>query len=357
MVISAGPRRFTVTQAAIERLTAARVWLRPASTAVPRSAAAGRSSTMSLPSPMPAFRKARWPGARMLRGQTDGHPGGKLLPRMALTQIRALGGTLFEAVDGFGQFVNFCFATLTWMIRDLVRWHRWRLIWPQMYDVGTKSIPVVMLTGAFIGMVLAVELFEQFSNFGQASRLGGVINISVVKHLGPVLAAVMLAGRVGGAFAAELGTMTVTEQVEALRVMGAAPVSYLVVPRVIACVVMIPVMTVFSDLLGIGGSWMITVAVNGVTNNEYWSFSEQFVSRWDVFTGLAKSLAFGLAIALISRYKGFHWCPRRLGRGQGDQQRHFVTSFVTIIILNFFLAKFSNDLHRFLFGLKPSLLG
>ena len=275
--------------------------------------------------------------------------GGGYTGGMAVTQIEALGRRISRNIEGFGDFVTFCGQTLGWFTRDVGRVRRWRLVWPQMFEVGTKSIPVVMLTGAFIGMVLAVELYDQFRGFGQETQLGGVTSIAVVKHLGPVLAAVMLAGRVGGAFAAELGTMAVTEQIDALRVMGAAPLSYLVVPRVVACVIMIPIMTIFSDLLGVLGSWAITVGMFDVTNEDYWRNAARFVDVWSINTGLVKSLFFGLAIALISCYKGFNSGSGAQGVGRATTDA-FVTSFVAIIVLNFFLAKFANDLFVLLYG-------
>lgn len=275
---------------------------------------------------------------------------------MPLQQVQSVGGVVTDLIAGFGRFSRFCAQTVRWAVGDVSKPHRWRLVWPQMYEVGTRSIPVVMLTGAFIGMVLAIELFEQFEQFGQGEKLGGVIGLSVVKHLGPVMAAVMLAGRVGGAFAAELGTMTVTEQVEALRVMGTAPVSYLVVPRVVACLVMIPILTVFSDLLGVSGGWLITVGTFHVTNHQFWSYTAQFIGPWDVFSGLSKSMCFGVAIAMISCYKGFSCSRGAQGVGKATTSA-FVASFVTIMILNFFLAKFGNDLYRFLYGIKPVLIG
>lgn len=268
---------------------------------------------------------------------------------MANGRVRAVFRLLAEQVRGFGEFTLFCISTVRWMIGDMVKPRRWRLVWPQMFEVGTKSIPIIMLTGAFIGMVLAVELFEQFRNFGQETQLGGIIGLSVVRHLGPVLAAIMLAGRVGGAFAAELGTMTVTEQVDALRVMGAAPVSYLVVPRLLACIIMIPIMTVFSDLLGVLGGWMVTVLGFGVTNHDYWTNAARFVYSWDIFSGLIKSLFFGISIGLICCYKGFHCRPGAQGVGRATTDA-FVTSFVAIIILNFFLAKFTKDLYYLIWG-------
>src|SRR5690606_25983602 len=149
------------------------------------------------------------------------------------------------------------------------------------YSIGTKSIPVVMIVGAFVGMVLGVEAYDQFAAIGQEARLGGIINISVVKQIGQVLAAVMLAGRIRRSVSAELGTMRVTEQLDAMRAMGADPIAYLVVPRVLACVVMIPLLTVFSDLMGIYGGYLVTVRGFEVNAQDYWSFSRQFVEGYD----------------------------------------------------------------------------
>jgi phospholipid/cholesterol/gamma-HCH transport system permease protein len=192
-------------------------------------------------------------------------------------------------------------------------------------------------------------MFAQFQAIGQETRLGGVIHISVVKQIGPVLAAVMIAGRVGGAVSAELGSMRVTEQLDALRVMGSDPIRHLVVPRVLACLFMVPVLTVFSDLLGIFGSWAVVVKGFGVDSNEYWGFSSQFVGNWDVCTGLVKSVVFGLMIGLISCYKGFHCGTGASGVGRAATES-FVISFIAIIVANFFLAKFMNDLYDVIYG-------
>lgn len=257
--------------------------------------------------------------------------------------------TLLNWVEGYGRFTSFCLTTARWLVEDIFIPKRWRLVFVQMYEVGTRSIPIIMLTGSFIGMVLAVELFEQFRNFGQETRLGGVIGLSVVRHLGPVLAAIMLAGRVGGAFAAELGTMNVTEQIDALRVMGAAPIRYLVVPRLLACIIMIPIMTLFSDLMGVYGGWLIIVRVYDVTAADYWSNSASFIVTWDIVSGLIKSLFFGISIGLICCYKGFNCRPGAQGVGQATTDA-FVTSFVAIIVLNFFLAKLTKDLYFLIWG-------
>ena len=128
---------------------------------------------------------------------------------------------------------------------------------PNFYQVGVLSLPVVALTGTFIGMVLAVQSHFQFSQIGLETRLGAVINMSLVRELGPVLAATMLAGRVGSAMAAELGTMRVTEQIDAFESMGANPIHYLVVPRFLACIFLIPTLTIMADFMGVVGSVLL----------------------------------------------------------------------------------------------------
>lgn len=268
---------------------------------------------------------------------------------MVTDQAAYIGRSVLDQLDGFGRFTRFCAAAVAWMLRGSRGYSRLRLLMPQLYAIGTRSIPVVMLVGAFVGAVLGVETYSQFAAIGQEARLGGIIHISVVKQIGPVLAAVMIAGRVGGAVSAELGTMRVTEQLDALRVMGADPVSHLVVPRVLACVLMLPVLTIVSDLLGIFGGYLVTVRGFGVSATAYWEFSEHFVGSWDVFTGLAKSVVFGLAIGLISCYKGFYCESGAKGVGRAATDA-FVTSFIAIIVSNFFLAKFLNDLYLFVYG-------
>jgi phospholipid/cholesterol/gamma-HCH transport system permease protein len=268
---------------------------------------------------------------------------------MLASQFAFVGQFAVDQVEGFGRFGRFAAATFKWMLRGSGGFGRWQLLAPQLYAIGTRSIPVIALLGAFVGMVLAVETYHQFAAIGQAHRLGGVINISVVKQIGPVLAAVMIAGRVGGAVSAELGTMRVTEQLDAMRVMGADPIAFLVVPRVIGCVIMIPILTIFSDLMGIFGSYLVTVQGFGVNATDYWRYSADFVGAWEIFSGLFKSVLFGLAIGLISCYRGFHCGKGAAGVGRAATDA-FVTSFVAIIIINFFLAKFLNDTYILFYG-------
>ncbi|MFM7807856.1 MAG: MlaE family ABC transporter permease, partial [Planctomycetota bacterium] len=164
--------------------------------------------------------------------------------------IAFFGAFTEQHLSGFGRFTTFGAAAMRALVLHPLHSLRWRLLGPQLFAVGVLSIPVVAITGAFIGMILSLEGYYQFAAIGQQDRMGGIINVSVVKQIGPVLAAVMVAGRVGGALAAELGSMRVTEQLDAMRAMSADPVRTLVVPRVVACVLMTPLLTIYSDIVG-----------------------------------------------------------------------------------------------------------
>ena len=268
---------------------------------------------------------------------------------MALTQVASFGARMIDVLDHFGGFVRFCAVATWWFLFRTRGWLRPGLVLPQFYQVGVRSASVIMIVGAFIGMVLAVEMYDPFLAIGQETLLGGIIGVSVVKQIGPVLAAVMLAGRVGGSVSAELGTMRVTEQLDALRAMGVDPVAHLVVPRIFACVTMIPLLTVFSDLLGMLGGFLITVIGFGVSAEDYWVYSESFIVPYDVFTGLVKSVFFGLAIGMISCYKGFTCESGAKGVGRAATDA-FVSSFIAIIVVNFFLAKLLNDMSFWILG-------
>ena len=265
----------------------------------------------------------------------------------AVSAVESIGQQAKITIAGFGRFALFARDTFRWIAFQPASWLAWRQLGPQLYRVGTESVPVVAIVGLFIGMILALEGYYQFAEIGQESRMGGIINAAVTKQIGPVLAAVMLAGRVGGALAAELGSMKVTEQLDAMRAMGADPIRTLVAPRVMACVLMTPLLTIYSDVVGSLGAWAIVTGYFGVTNADYWHYTAQFVSAWDPATGVLKSIAFGLAIALISCYKGFTCSGGASGVGRASTES-FVTSFLAIIVINLVLAQFLGELQRLL---------
>lgn len=268
-----------------------------------------------------------------------------------------IGQNLSDRLSNFGDFSRFCGAFGYWTVRRPSGYGRLHLLLPQLYVIGVRSIPVVMLVGAFVGAVIGLETFGQFQAIGQETRLGGVIALSVVKQIGPVLAAVMIAGRVGGSVSAEVGTMRVTEQLDAIRVMGTDPIQYLVVPRVLACVIMLPILTVFSDMLGVAGGFLVVSVGYGVDATDYWEFSAQLVASWDMLTGIFKSVFFGLFIGLIACYKGFNCESGAAGVGKAATEA-FVLGFIAIIISNFFLAQFLNQMDLILNGYGgPTALG
>jgi phospholipid/cholesterol/gamma-HCH transport system permease protein len=211
-------------------------------------------------------------------------------------------------------------------------------------SVGIGSLTVVGVTGTFIGMVLAVQAYGQFHQIGLETSLGAVIHMSVVRELGPVLTAIMLAGRVGGAMAAELGTMKVTEQIDAMSCLGVDPVKYLVSPRIVAAIVMIPLLTIFADIMGLFGSSLICLKVFHIDSFHYWRHTRDFVSMFDVFVGLFKSIAFGGVVAAISCHRGFQTQSGAEGVGRSATQS-FVYSFVAILAIDFVLGLAFNGLH------------
>src|SRR4051812_19607920 len=272
-------------------------------------------------------------------------------PEMPATAIEKLGKATTDTFASFGNFCGFVGRTFTWLFAGGLSLRSWRLLFPQLYEVGVRSVPVVAVTGGFIGMVMAIESYSTFRTIGQEERMGSVITLSVVKQIGPVLAAVMLAGRVGGALTAELGTMNVTEQLDALRVMGADPIRYLVVPRFLACVLLTPMLTIYSDITGVFGGWMISTQFLGIPSGPYWQHVAQGVETWQVMEGIFKSVFFGGAIGLISCYKGFTCGSGASGVGRACTES-FVQSFIAIIVLNFVFAQFLRQLYESIYGVR-----
>ncbi|MBM4111587.1 MAG: ABC transporter permease [Phycisphaerae bacterium] len=274
----------------------------------------------------------------------------------AVPAVSKVGSTTYDAIAGFGDFTLFLLAAVQRLIAQPTRCLKPSLIFPQLYSVGVLSIPVVGITGAFIGMILALEGFDQFQAIGQEDRLGGVIVVSVCKQIGPVLSAVMVAGRVGGALSAELGTMRITEQLDAMRAMDADPIRILVVPRIVACVIMTPILTIFSDALGTAGAWLVTVRILGVSDVEFWHYVQHIVNLIEPMSGLVKATVFGLCIGSIACYRGFTCQPGAAGVGQAATSS-FVTSFLAIIAANLVLAEFLNTIFILLVPDAPSVFG
>ena len=261
--------------------------------------------------------------------------------------IHWLGRIVVDLVASVGDLFTFAWVVCRWLVHRLPSG---RVLWPILYEVGVRSVPVVCVTGLFIGMVLAVQSYETLSQLHFQSQIGSVINGTLVKELGPVLAAVMLAGRVGSSIAAEIGTMKVSEQIDALTALGADPVSYLVAPRFLACFLMIPALTMVAEGVGIFGGWFVSTQIYGVSSHLFWTYSDRFVSAFDVVTGVLKSMSFGAAIAVIACHRGFRCGSGAEGVGRAATEA-FVASFIAILALDFVLALLTIQLLKALLAL------
>ncbi|MBW1865045.1 MAG: ABC transporter permease, partial [Deltaproteobacteria bacterium] len=210
-------------------------------------------------------------------------------------------------IEEFGKILLLFLSTVSWLFRPPFRFH---VIFKQMEFVGVGSLPVVLITGAFTGMVLAIQTYYGFKMFGGESLVGAIVALSMTRELGPAITALMVTGRTGSSMAAEIGTMRVTEQIDALYTMSVSPVQYLIMPRVLAGIVMLPILTVTSDFI---------------------ARIIEFVNIYDVLNGLIKSVFFGLILSLVGCYKGFYTTGGAAGVGRATTQA-VVYASVSILI-------------------------
>lgn len=268
--------------------------------------------------------------------------------------LAILGQKTIELTASFGRFWIFAWQMVRWLLPGFLQWRTWVRAMPLFFEVGNRTLPVIAITGTFVGLVLAVQSYDQLRAAGFEQRMGVLLSVTLVQELGPVLAGVMVAGRVGGALTAELGTMRVTEQISALSVMGSDPVKYLVVPRFLACLLLTPMLTLFCDVCGSLAGWFVAVILKGIPSGPYWFYISDAIQKWDLGVGFTKSLVFGGAIGLISCYKGFHCRAGAEGVGRACTES-FVVSFIVILITDFFIGTFLSGLYRTLFGFKSLL--
>jgi phospholipid/cholesterol/gamma-HCH transport system permease protein len=214
-----------------------------------------------------------------------------------------------------------------------------REVLAQMYFVGVRSQSVVMTTGAATGMVLCAQTFFQFHKFKMESATGAVVSVGMSSELGPVLAGLMLTARVGASMAAELGTMKVTEQIDALRTLATHPVDYLVVPRLIACTLAAPLLTAQAVVVGIGASYAVGIHLLGISGPYYMANIDRYTDPSDVMIGMIKATVFGAVIALVSCYKGLTCSHGAEGVGRATTDA-VVAASITILVSNFFLTVF-----------------
>ncbi len=207
----------------------------------------------------------------------------------------------------------------------------------QMAAVGPESLLIALITAGFVGAVFTIQVAREFINLGAGTAVGGVLVISLSRELAPVLTAVVLAGRVGSAFAAEIGTMKVTEQIDALYMLRTDPIDYLVIPRVIACCLMLPILTVLSLVVGVAGGMVVADAFYGISNTVFLNSTRNFLSVWDLCSAPIKGFFFGALISIIGSSWGLTTTGGAKGVGQSTTTA-VVTSLLAIFISNFFLS-------------------
>ena len=207
----------------------------------------------------------------------------------------------------------------------------------QMAAVGPQSLLIALVTAVFVAMVFTIQVTREFITFGASTAIGGVLALTLSRELAPVLTAVVIAGRVGSAFAAEIGTMRVTEQIDALQMLKSDPVDYLVIPRVIACALMLPLLSVISFITGMVGGTLVATNLYGISTNVFLSSARNFLTIWDLASALIKAVIFGILIAVIGSSWGLTTTGGAKGVGQSTTTA-VVTSLLAIFVANFFLS-------------------
>lgn len=246
-----------------------------------------------------------------------------------------LGGVLVARIEAFGDFVTLALDTLRALARPRPPI---REIFRQADAIGVRSTAIVVITAVFTGMVLSLQTAYALSRFGATPYVGSIVGLALLRELGPVLAALMVGGRVGAGIAAELGSMQVTEQVDAIRAMGADPVQKLVLPRVVAATLMLPMLTVLADVLGIAGGMLIAEVQYGIRPHFFMQTVLTTATLGDLLSGLAKTFFFGWVIAMVACFMGLRTRGGTVGVGSATT-RAVVTASIAVLISDFFLTK------------------
>ncbi|MDX1583186.1 MAG: ABC transporter permease [Thermoanaerobaculia bacterium] len=237
--------------------------------------------------------------------------------------------------EDMGRWWVMLWRTVSWGARPPYEIREW---FRQMVRVGIDSIPVVVLTTMFTGMVMALQTFTGFERVHATDFVGSVVSLAMLRELSPVLVGLMVTGRVGSSMAAEIGTMRVTEQIDALESLATEPVHYLFVPRVLAGIVMLPLLTILGDALGIYGGYLVSVELLGANPVVYVERTFQFLELNDLWSGLIKAAVFGLILTLTGCVKGYFTTGGAEGVGRSTTSA-VVTASLTILLVDFFLTK------------------
>lgn len=253
---------------------------------------------------------------------------------MVAAVITRFGGNTLWLVGEMGRMMVFLLSTVAWMLRPPFRLMQ---LLKQIHFIGVKSLFVIVLTGAFTGMVLGLQGYYSLRKFGAEGLLGSAVALSIIRELGPVLSALMVTGRAGSAMTAEIGIMRITEQIDALDTMAVSPMQYLIAPKVLASVLIMPLLGSIFDVIGIYGGYLVGVELLGVSSGGYTGSMESSVEWKDVYGGLLKSLSFGLIVSWVCTYKGYNTTMSAEGLGTATTEA-VVLSSVLILIWDYFLT-------------------
>lgn len=248
--------------------------------------------------------------------------------------LQPIGRVFIAFLGSVGRLTMFTGVALSHVVRP--PWYP-RIILRQMIEIGYFSLPVVGLTAVFAGMVLALQSFTGFARFNAEGAVANVVVLSITRELGPVLAGLMVSGRIGASMAAEIGTMRVTEQVDALTTLSTNPFKYLVVPRFIAGVTMLPVLVLIADIIGVMGGYLIGVYELGFNAANYLQNTWDFLTAFDVISGLVKAAVFGFIITLMGCYHGYYSQGGAQGVGQATTNA-VVSASILILCFDYILT-------------------
>jgi len=252
------------------------------------------------------------------------------------SRIEDLGAEILDMVNGLGHITNFAARFFYWAFRKPFRHH---LLFEQLFFIGNKSLMIICLSGLFTGMVLATQTYFGFKLINVDSLVGSIVAISLAKELAPVMTGLIVAGRAGSAMAAQIGSMKVTEQIDALEVMGISSVQYLAVPRIIAGTLALPMLTIVFLFIGNLGGYAVGTKTLGIDEAMYFSKLSEFMNVSDVSEGIIKATFFGFVVSTIGTYFGFQVEKGAVGVGRGTNLA-VIWGMISVLVLDYFLTTF-----------------
>jgi phospholipid/cholesterol/gamma-HCH transport system permease protein len=254
---------------------------------------------------------------------------------MKINILQSVGSTFLDFLSLTGRFSMFVMRSVTAVF---LRPFYFKNTFFQIIEIGYYSLPVVGLTAIFTGAVLALQSYSGFTRFSAEGAIPMVVALSITRELGPVLAGLMVAGRVGASIAAEIATMRVTEQIDALKTLSTCPFRYLVVPRLLAAVVMMPCLVIIADIIGIMGGYLVSVYNLGFNPGSYLDNTMKHLEFMDVMSGLVKSAVFGFVVSIVGCYFGYSSDKGAQGVGKATTNA-VVLSSILILLLNYFITQ------------------